>query len=149
MPRQAVASPSTGVVKQTVTQESYIPAADAARGELAGVDLFDFMETTTESQWADQNMIMYLYRNNENGPYLTKFVKPVTREYIRDDAEVVVGGQTVGKGFGGGDYHYFLKRGSERLKQGTFKIEGFPKRYDGTMPITPIGGGGGNNSELV
>lgn len=129
-----------GSVKETITQERYIDPGEAARSDAAGMDVFEYMEGTDEAYWLTNSMIFYLYRDGANGSYLAKFVKPITREYIRDEADVVSGGVTIGKGFGGGPYHFILKRGKERIKEGRFQLEGIPRKYDGSMPLAPMGG---------
>jgi hypothetical protein len=106
---------------EQVIQTRTIP--DEESGSPAkGMETDEYMGRLNEEQWRDH--IVYLYRKFPPPPdgasrtYIAKFAHNFDEEWIQ-------------KMFGGGTFHYILKKGSQRLKEGDMSVDG-PPRQAGT-----------------
>jgi hypothetical protein len=133
-----------GAVKQTVTEERFLTEAESQKNKFSGMDLFDIMEITTPEEWKAEDYKVYINRGTSRGPYVAKIVSPCDRDHLRDKEEIIFDGKVVQRGIGGGTFHFMFKRGSERLVEGNFELEG-PERRIGQGSAAPSSG----SSELI
>lgn len=132
-----------GSVKQTVVEERLISEAQSQRNRFSGMDIWEIMECTSADEWKAENYSCYINRGSGRGPYIVKIFEPCDAEHLRDKEEIMFDGQVVQRGIGGGEFHFIFKKGSERLTEGSFGLEG-PLRKVGETPASA-----GGRSELV
>lgn len=134
-----------GTVRETVTQERFVSDADTHKTQFSGMDFWDVMETSgSAEEWRQQNYSCYVNRGINRSGYLVKFFEWRGLEYLRDKEEIIFDGKVIQKGIGGGDFHYIFKKGSERIAEGNFNIEG-PEKKVGQASA----GGPDRGSDLV
>lgn len=110
-----------GATKETITHERLIVDGDEPVPG-SGIDAYDYMAGLTEDEWRDH--IVYIYRkfplpaNGAKRTYIAKLVHAFDDEWLKQN-------------FGGGQYHFILKKGSQRIKEGdSSDIPGVPKNPD-------------------
>jgi hypothetical protein len=108
-----------GEVKETVTQERIVPVEEEQHAAGYGMDVFDYMASLSEAEWTEH--ILYLYR---------KYPPPQSgaKRTNIDILTHAIDERWLKEKHGGGVYHYILKKGSQRIKEGdTDEIAGPPK----------------------
>lgn len=147
MPTKVAATPMVGVTKQEVTETRYIPDTDPSKSPFAGMDLFEVMASTTSADWESRNWLLYIYRDRPKVEgFVLKIARPISEDELRYKEPVIIDGVEVCQGIGGGSFHYYLKQGSQRIKEGNFDFLGTPRLYSGGEMF---GGSTGGGSDVV
>jgi hypothetical protein len=123
MPRAAAEEKPVGTVKETVIREREVPPAE----EQESIEWRSYMAGLSAEQWNEH--VVYIYRSSPPGQsgYIDKFAHTFDEAYLKDN-------------FGGGEYTFWINKGSERKAQGKIKIVGEPLSNGST---------GGGDSETM